>query len=260
MRVESLSAGNLRRAVFCAQGEAGERMLLRLEKWLQDGVLRGQVVWSDEGEVNGFVLYYPIATSPMEMEGEDFYAIQCLFVQPGRGRQGIGRALIEAAAQDARERRVNGLAVEGMSFPPDESGFEFMPKAFFMEMGFEEVASQGPGSLLFLPLRAGATPPSYPKGAFLPPSGTDKLRIDLLNCDRCWVGIANCDIVRGVAQEHADQVEVHEHDQNSRDAVLEKGMAIGIFLDGQLAFFGPPITEEQAKEEIERRLAQRSVH
>lgn len=263
MSVESLTRANLRQAVFCARspivhGDAGERMLRRLEEGLGRGTLRGQVAWAQEGEPSGFVLYYPIEAAPIEMGGEGFYAIQCLFVQPGGWRQGVGRTLVEAAIGDAQEQGASGLAVEAFSFPPDEEGFEFMPQNFFLKMGFQEVASRGPGALLFLPLRPEAKAPCYLEASFSPPSGGDRLRIDLLNCERCCVSVANCEMVKQVAEDYSDRVEIREHDQNSRQAVLEKGMAIGIFMDGELAFYGPPITEEQAREELERRLVQRA--
>ena len=257
MRTEALSRQNLRPGVFCASGEPGERMLRRLDEWLGQGILRGQVAFSDEGETIGFILYYPIERAPLEVAGESFYTIQCLFVAPPHMGKGVGQALIEASAADAQEQGASGLAAEGFSFPPDEGGFEFMPKGFFLDVGFEEVASQGPASLLFRALRPGATPPSYLQPSFTPPKGADRLRIDMFNCERCWVSIANCDIVRRQAQSYGDRVEVHEHDQNTREAVLEKGYVVGIWLDGELVFFGPPITEEQAREELERRLKER---
>lgn len=256
MRLEALSSRNLRQGVFCARGEAGQRMLDRLEEWLGKGMLRGQVAFSDQGEAIGFILYYPIETAPMEVAGENFYAIQCLYVRPDQGKKGIGQMLVEAAVKDAQAQGVGGLGVEGFSFPA-QGGFEFMPKAFFLDVGFKEVASRGPASLLFRAVRPGARPPSYLKESFQPPRGAKRLRLDLLNCERCWVSISNSDIVRRLARSHGDRVEVHEHDQNTRPAVLEKGLAVGIFLDGENVFFGPPITEEQAKVELERRLKER---
>ena len=253
MHLVALSPRNLRRGVFCARGEAGNKMLDRLEGWLKKGILRGQVALSDQGEAIGFILYYPIDTAPLEVAGENFYAIQCVYVRPDQGKKGIGQKLVEAAAKDAEAQGVGGLAVEGFSFPT-QGGFEFMPKAFFLDVGFKEVASRGPASLLFKAVRPGARPPSYLKESFRPPMGAKGLRIDLLNCDRCWVGISNNDIVRRLAKSYGDRVEVHEHDQNTRPAVLEKGQAVGIFLDGENVFFGPPITEEQAKAELEQRL------
>lgn len=257
MRLEALSSRNLRQGVFCARGEAGQTMLDRLEEWLKEGILRGQVAFSDQGEAIGFILYYPIETAPMDVAGENFYAIQCVYVRPDQGKKGIGQKLVEAAVKDAQAQAVGGLAVEGFSFP-SQGGFEFMPKAFFLDVGFKKVASRGPASLLFRAVRPGAKPPSYLKGAFQPPRGAKRLRLDLLNCERCWVGISNSDIVRRLARSYGDRVEVHEHDQNTRPAVLEKGLAVGIFLDGENVFLGPPITEEQAKTELERRLKERS--
>jgi len=256
MRLEALSPQNLRQGVFCARGEAGQRMLNRLEEWLKKGILRGQVAFSDQGEAVGFILYYPIETAPMEMAGENIYAIQCVYVRPDQGKKGLGQKLVEAALKDARAHGVGGLAVEGFSFPA-QGGFEFMPKAFFLDVGFTEIASRGPASLLFRAVRGRARRPSHLKASFQPPRGAKRLRIDLLNCERCWVGISNCDIVRRLAESYGDRVEVHEHDQNTRTAVLRRGMAVGIFLDGENVFFGPPITEEQAKEELERRLKER---
>lgn len=258
MRIEPLTSDNVRGGVFCARGEAGDKMLDQHILWIRDGVLRGQVAFSDDGQPIGFILYYPIASAPLEMEGEGFYAMQCLYVRPDQGGQGVGRDLIEAAARDARAHNASGLAVEGFSFPMEESAFEFMPKSFFLAMGFQEAATQGPGTLLFLSVRADAQPPRYLAASFQLPPGADRLRIDLLNCHRCFVGIRNNDVVRRVAEEYGALVELVEHDQNQRQAVLEKGMAVGIFIEGETAFFGGPITKEQVRQEIEGRLAQRA--
>lgn len=71
--------------------------------WLldHDHPLEGMVAVADDGEIVGLVHYRPF---PKPLLGQDAGFLDDLFVDPGRRGSGVGRALIDAVAADARKR------------------------------------------------------------------------------------------------------------------------------------------------------------
>ncbi len=260
MRLQILSPKNVASAVFCARGEFGPQMHRQQQAWLEEGVLRGQVAQTDGGQTAGFILYYPIEKAPLEMVGEGFYAMQCLYVDPAQAGQGVGQGLIQAALADAKANGATGLAAEGFQLPPEETaGFDFMPKGFFVAQGFQEVVTRGSGSLLFLPVLSGAPPPDYLTPRFEPEVARHRLRVDLFLNGRCFAELENCAALRRAADSLGPRVALFEHDQNRREAVLEMGLAVGVMIDGELIPPGPPLSEEAARAELLRRLTQKGI-
>src|SRR5690349_7281205 len=100
--IEPLSTENLRDGIFCPHGEpTGESMYEQLDAWLSGEMLRGQVARNELDGFDGFILYYPVEAAPIEVLGEGFYVIQCVFVRPEAVGMGVGSMLVDAAIQDA---------------------------------------------------------------------------------------------------------------------------------------------------------------
>ncbi len=80
--------------------------------------VRVKLALDDQGTVGGMIQYMPIEDS--FAEGSDLYVIYCIWVhgyKKGRGnfqKRGMGKALVEAAEQDARERGAKGIAAWGI--------------------------------------------------------------------------------------------------------------------------------------------------
>jgi len=78
---------------------------------MKDQGLRVKLALDDRGEVGGMIQYVPVEQS--FAEGSDLYFINCIWVhgyREGRGnfqKQGMGKALILAAEEDARTLGVN---------------------------------------------------------------------------------------------------------------------------------------------------------
>lgn len=244
MKIERLSTGNLREGVFCAAGEPhGEEVHTRLEGWLQGDILRGQLARADDGEVVGFVLYYPIEEAPMDVGGEGLYMVQCIYVKPAFQAQGVGKALVESALVDAKGSGASGLAMEGFSRQTPGS-LQYLPGTSVEHMGLSAGESRGPSTLYYVGFDETAAPPRYLSRSFRPPSEKSKVRIDVLDCSKCVVGVSNREVVKAVENQLGpDEVSVVVHDQNSRKAILDKGMSSGVFVDGKLTFFQGPISE-----------------
>jgi len=245
MKIEQLCVDNLREGVFCGQGQQhGPEVYDQLEAWLQGDLLRGQVAKDDEGRVAGFTLYYPIEEAPLDVTGEGLYMVQCLFVKPEYQDRGIGRALLESAMADARNQGAAGLAVEAYH-GVKRAGFDYMPSTFFQHLGMKPGESRGSATLFLSMLDSNGRPPKYLQRSFEPPGDGPRLRIDILDCRRCYVRATNTAVVKAVAEAvESIDAEVVVHDQNSREAILDKGMSSGVFIDGKLTFFQGPISEQ----------------
>lgn len=250
MRIDRLSTENLREGVFCAGGKPhGEEMYDQLEAWLEGEQLRGQIAREENGDVTGFVLYYPIEQAPLDVDGEGIYVVQCLYVKPDYQHKGIGRALIESALADARECGATGIAAEGIQ--QDEES-ELKPGAFFGHIGMSAVDTRDSGTLYFVSFDESAQPPRYLQPNTEMPKTSPKLKIDILDCRRCYVGISKRELVKTVLEDiDNNNIDLEVHDQNTRQAILDKGMSSGIFIDGRLSFFGKRMSEEDVWRAIE---------
>ena len=244
MKIEPLSVENLREGVFCGHGKAhGEEMYEQLEVWLDGSRLRGQIARQDNGDPAGFVLYYPIEEAPLDVTGSGLYMVQCVHVKPEYQREGLGRSLIQSAIADARENGASGLAVEG--FRKDNKGNPgYIPGAFFQHIGMKEGDSRDKGTLYYYTFDEKSQPPRYLEPKVRVPKATSKLRIDLLDCSHCHLAVSRRKVVEAVAAQAPQDIELVVHDQNTRQAILDKGMSSGIFLDGRLTYFRGPMTEE----------------
>lgn len=260
MEIEKLSRSNVREAMFCCRdrGEAGEQQLRAFEKWLDQGRLYGHVARND-GQVVGMIIYFPIEQAPVEIEGKDLLAVQCMWVHPENRGCGLGRRLVRQVCDDARRLGRKGMVMEGFTFPADSPVSAFMPRDYFLFLGFRQLDHHWHNALLFLPLAEDADPPVYSGNVFAPPPGKERLRIDILECDKCVGGTLNVELVRRVLPAYEGQVELFTYDQNDRQNVLAKGRHFGVFFDGHLEYHGAPITEEQVRNTFEQYLAQRQA-
>lgn len=260
MRIEKLSVDNLREGVFCHQGKPhSEEVYDRLEAWLAGDKLRGRIARNSSGEVVGFILYYPIEHAPLDLEGEGVYAVQCVYVKPEYQNTGIGRALIESAVADAREGGASGLAVEG--FRQQRPGrFDFLPETFFQHLGMSTSETRGSGTIYYVAFEDKMPAPRYmtPKTQMTPQEKT-KVRIDVFDCRACHVGLSNVDVVKAVVEKAHENVDLVVHEQTTRAAIVEKGVAGGVFLDGRLTFFQGPINEDEVWEAIQVAAAARKL-
>ena len=251
MKIERLSTDNLREGIFCPNNKnISDDVHDEFSAWIEGNQLRGQIARDDDGEVVGYVLYYPIEYAPIPVAGEGLYMVQCLLIKPGYENRGIGRALIESALDDAKNNDALGLAVEGFKYDEGNDN-DRMPASFFEHIGMQPGESRETGTIYYLAFNQKMQPPQYTDCSFTPLPGHTRVRIDILDCRKCFTSIANHETVIAAIERTNADVEVHVHDQSSREAVLDKGMSSGIFIDGKLTFFRGPIEEEDVLNAIE---------
>lgn len=242
MRIEQLSTINLKEGVYCAAEKPnGQQIYDELEVWLESNMLRGLIARENSGEVTGFVLYYPIESAPLDVEGEGLYMVQCLFVKSHCQAKGVGRMLIEGAVADARTHGASGLAVEGYK-KRTAAGYDFMPAAFFRHMGMVEGDSRDQGTLYYFSFDD-KTRPRYI------PENHPKVKIDILDCRRCYVGISDRKVVDVIMQAESPKEVGLKVDVGQ--AKSDKDMSNGVFIDGKLTYFTGPISEDGVLDAIE---------
>ncbi len=253
MIIEKLRMDNLRDGVYCAKGmQFGDEWYRNLEVWLDGGLLRGQIARDDTGEPIGFVLYYPIEHVPMEVGGEGLYMVQCLQVKPPHDKTGIARKLIESAIADARNCGAAGIVAEGLAEAEQSDIHEHVTAEFLESLGLIKGQSRRFATLYYMTFRPDAQEPSYLPTRFAAPASKATIRVDILDCSLCYVGIHNREtVLQAVERSARERVEVFVHDQNNRGAVVDKGLSSGVFVDGKLTFFRGPINEADVLEAID---------
>lgn len=251
MKIEQLRMDNLREGVFCPNGNKfADEWYGHLEAWLDGGLLRGQVARDDNGEAIGFVLYYPIESVPMEIGGDGLYMVQCLQVKPPHDKTGIAKALIESAVADARGNGATGIVAEGLR--EEEKNHDHVSATFLENLGLKKGQSRGFATLYYVIFNNKTEEPSYLPARFDPPESQTKLRIDIMDCGLCYVGIHNREtVVHAVERSERQAVDVVVHNQSTREAVIQKGVSSGVFIDGRLTFFRRPASEDDVMDAIE---------
>ena len=100
--------------------EAGDHKAVWYSK-MKDKGLRVKLALDNDGEVGGMIQYTPIEHS--FAEGNDLYFINCIWVhghKKGRGnfqKKGMGKALLQAAEDDAKTLGAKGIAAWGIPLP-----------------------------------------------------------------------------------------------------------------------------------------------
>jgi putative acetyltransferase len=118
-------------------GEAEARLVERLRA--DDDVLF-ELVWIDEGEVTGHILFSRLWADRAEM----FAALAPVSVRPGLQRAGVGSALIRAGLDYAKEFGAHGVLVLGHP--------AYYPKFGFTAEAARQVSSVYAGSPAFMAL------------------------------------------------------------------------------------------------------------
>jgi GNAT superfamily N-acetyltransferase len=251
MRVEQLRMDNLREGIHCGElMPFANEWYMTLEAWLDGGMLRGQIARTDDGEAIGFVLYYPIEKVPMEIDGDGFYMVQCLQVKPPHDKGVVARLLIESAIADAQESGATGIVAEGLT--KREPRHDHVTATLLESLGLVKGESRGFATIYYLIFEDNVEEPRYMPASFMPPQGRSRLRVDIMDCRLCYVGIHNREtVMQAVERSASEMAEVVVHDQNTREAVLEKGYSAGVFIDGKLTYFRGPVTEDEVLQAID---------
>jgi predicted N-acetyltransferase YhbS len=212
------------------------------------------------GETVGFIHLEPIEISTWGVFGKDLMVIPCLDVNKEWKGKGLGKELVQEAAEEAEDRGAKGLVVLAYS-----GNFPFMPVDFFLKMGFREmdkrkVISVGESGLLddevllVLPFGENYEPPHFyqPKLDFHPVK--DMVVVDLFSNPFCLTSITETERVREIVKEFGKTVVLIEHPAEDRNILNESQIPRGIFVNGKEIGWGWAAPKDGIREAISKEI------
>ncbi|MFW9832334.1 MAG: GNAT family N-acetyltransferase [Candidatus Thorarchaeota archaeon] len=215
-----------------------------LQKMLRAGV-RAKIAYSRQTPL-GFIEYYPIETTNLELVGENIMAIWCINVAQSVRGQGIGSQLLKACLGDVKKLGRKGVAVT--CWDP-----LWMPKGFFKKHGFREVGKAVGAGLVFFHAEKAVAPPKWiGRGATyeIIPLVEDKAVLDIFHSDRCPIHWRNTALIKEIASEFHKHLLIREYDMDEREAVLKHRIQYSVFLDGKVIAAGPQVKAESIRQKI----------
>lgn len=200
-----------------------------------------------QGEPVGFIEYYPIEVTNLELDGRGILAIWCISVREEMRGRGIGSGLIQACLDDARQLGRKGVAVT--CWDPF-----WMPKAIFERHGFADVGPAGAnGRILFKAFEPVDAPRWIEREpAFHPVEG--KLALDLYYTVRCPIHWRNVQLVKEIAAEFQPRVEIREYSTDERADMRRYGTACRTCLNSRLIAAGPLADAQEVRGKFQEEL------
>jgi len=231
--------------------EAGDHK----ENWyrkMKDRGLGVKLAVDDNGVVGGMIQYAPIEHT--FASGEDLYFIYCIWVhghKKGRGnfqKKGMGKALLQAAEADAKDKGAKGIAAWGVSLP------FWMKASWFRKQGYARVDKQGMQVLLWKPFADDAISPRWIVEKKKTEGIPGKVTVTAFVNGWCTSQNMVCERARRAAAELGDQVEFRMIDTFGQQAFSEWGIADALFVNGKQVRTGPPPSYKKIKKLISKRV------
>ncbi len=218
--------------------ESGPKRRQWLDRCQQQHGLRAKLAVDDKGVEGGMIQYGPIEHS--HVDGSGLYFIYCIHVhgyKQGRGnfqKHGMGKALLTAAEEDARQLGAKGMAA----------------------WGYRKADRQGIAVLLWKPFTDDAQPPRwFPKKNTLPEPIPGKVNVTAFSSGWCLAQNLVYERAKRAADEFGDKVVFREIDTSAQSSVAEWGVSDAVFVDGKNLQKGPPPSYEKVRKTIAKRIA-----
>ncbi|MBM4466648.1 MAG: GNAT family N-acetyltransferase [Chloroflexi bacterium] len=216
--------------------------------WFVERMGRGSggFVAYEDGKPVGRVEFHPLEESLAAISGDDLYFVPCINVAETAQKKGCGRALMEEVFEATADRKgVVTVAAEG-----------WMPKEFFLEMGFEIAQQMGPSYLLLKKHQSDA------RCAWMPPvfsarDEPDRVNVEVVMSYQCPYMLANYRKLMTRAGELSDKVEITEYVLSDRESFHRYG-EMNLYIDGQAPFFGPG-SEDDLERIVKERLEKKGL-
>lgn len=231
--------------------EAGDHKAVWYQK-MKDKGLRVKLALDDQGEAGGMIQYMPVEYSLVA--GNDLYFINCIWVhgyQEGRGnfqKQGMGKALLQAAEADVKAKGAKGIAAWGIWLP------FWMKASWFKKQGYTRTDRNGIAVLLWKPFTGDAVPPKWIKRKKKPEPVPGQVTVTAFRNGWCPAQNLIFERAKKAATELGNKVVFRDVDTFDREVFLEWGISDALFIDGKSVRTGPPPPYEKVKNLIARRV------
>lgn len=231
--------------------ESGDHKEIWYNK-MKDKGLRVKLAKDDNGEIGGMIQYLPIENSILE--GKDMYFITCIWVhgyQEGRGnfqKKGMGKALLNAAEEDAKKKGAKGISAWGVSMP------FWMKASWFKKQGYKKVDKNGVAVLLWKPFSNDAVPPKWIREKKRPKKASGKVTVTAFMNGWCPAQNIVFERAKRASSEFGDKVSFQGINTSNRKIFLEWGIADALFIDGKEVRTGPPPSYEKIKKLIAKKV------
>jgi N-acetylglutamate synthase-like GNAT family acetyltransferase len=225
------------------------------QKWynqMKDKGLKVKFAIDDNNIVGGMIQYIPIEHSIVE--GTDLFVVLCIWVhghKQGRGNyrnKGMGKALLKAAEEDARQMGANGLVTWGLMIPV------FMRASWFKKQGYKIVDKSGMMRLLWKPFNENANPPKFIKPKKQPSKGEGKVNVAIFRNGWCQAMNTAFERARRASKEFPGKVNLQEFETINKEVVKEWGINDALYIDGKEIRVGPPPSYRKIRRRIEKRV------
>lgn len=228
------------------------------QKWfdkMKDKGLRVKLSLDDNGTVSGMIQYVPIEHSTVE--GKDLYFINCIWVhghKQGRGdfrKRGIGKALLQAAEDDAKALGAKGIAAWGLRLPI------WMRASWFRRHGYSTVDKMGMQALVWKRFTPDAVPPKWIRRKVKPTTEPGKVTVTgYINgwCPAMNIGFERTK--RAAADPiFKDKVIFREINTFDHENLLKYGISDAIFINDKEVRNGPPPSYEKVHKLIAKQVS-----
>jgi GNAT superfamily N-acetyltransferase len=232
--------------------EAGDHKRRWYERMKGKG-LRVKLALDDRREVGGMIHYAPIEET--FVEGKDLCLVYCVWVhgyEKGRGNfqgKGMGRALLEAAEEDAHARGAKGMVAWGLDLP------FFLRASWFRKQGYRTADRLGGfQALVWKPFAADAVKPRWLRPKRRPQTTPGKVTVTALVNGWCPAQSLACERAKRAAAAFGEKALFREVDTLDHATLLEWGSGDALFIDRKTVRTGPPPTYETLYKKIARRV------
>ncbi|MFU8842573.1 MAG: GNAT family N-acetyltransferase [Bacteroidales bacterium] len=259
MQIVDLTEDNKQTFFLCLQewSEELKDAVSAKEAWynhMKNKGLRVKLGLNEQGVAGGMIQYFPIEHS--WIEGEELYFISCIWVHPnkrGAGnfqKKGLGKALLQAAVDDAKASGSKGIVAWGTSLP------FWMRANWYKKQGFTPVDSTGflGDLLLWQKFTDDAIPPCWIKPKKKPGTPDTKVHVTCLTNGWCTAMNLACCRAKDVAGEFGDHVTFEEINTAQIQNKEDFGKPDALYIDGKKISMGPPPSKEKLRKMIGKRL------
>ena len=231
--------------------EAGDQR----QKWynqMKDKGLKVKYAIDDNDVIGGMIQYIPIEHSMFE--GENLFVVLCIWVhghKQGRGdyrKRGMGKAMLKAAEEDAKQLGANGLVTWGLAIPV------FMRASWFKKHGYKVVDKTGIMRLLWKPFNENAIPPKFLRPKKLPEKGEEKVNVSMFRNGWCQTMNVACERAKRASLEFPGKINLQEFNTIDKEIVNEWGISDALYIDGKEVRVGPPPAYKTIRKKIEKRV------